>query len=373
MSTFEIRDEEIDVEKIMERIRKNIKKRRQQKGYYEAQRLLQEPGFKPQESGLESDELRASLWPAKMAYQVQVRRPILSYRRFVSGLVVRIRRILQQEIRWTVDPIVDRQEYFNRLIVRSLNVLVESVERLQKGQAQTDHDWNRLPMDYVSFEERYRGNSEEIKRRLTVYVDYFKRCSKVVDIGCGRGEFLELLKENGIGAFGVDMNDDMVEVCLKKGLDVKWDDALSYLRSLADGYLDGIFSAHLIEHLTPVDLLEFIRLCSAKLRSGAYFIAETPNPLSLSTFATAFYVDLSHVKPVHPKTMQFLLDTNRFKEIEFRFSQPWPEDMRLNLFETSSIKDLAAIRLLEKLNQNFAKLNDLLFGCQDYAVIARKI
>jgi len=369
MSTFEIRDEEIDVEKIMERIRENIKKRRQQKGYHEAQRLPQEPEFKPQVPY----ELRESLRAARMAYEVQVRRPIMSYKRFVSGLVVRIRRILQREIRWTVDPIVDKQEYFNRLILRSLDALVESVGRLQKGQVQTGYDWNKLPIDYVSFEDRYRGNSEEIKRRLTVYVDYFRGCSKVLEIGCGRGEFLELLRENGIGAFGVDMNDSMVEICLKKGLNVKWDNAISYLRSLKDGYLDGIFSAHLIEHLRPSDLIELILLGHAKLRSGAHFIAETPNPLSVATSTQTFCLDPSHVKLIHPETIRFLLESNGFGKIEYRFLQPWPEEMKLSPLETSSISDPAVIRLLEGLNQNFAKLNDLLFGCQDYAVIAKNI
>jgi len=371
MSTFEIRDEEIDVEKIMEQIRENIKKRKQQTSYSEAQTLLQEPEFKPQESGLESDELRASLRAAKKAYQVQIRRPILSYRRFVSGIVVRIRRILQQEIRWTIDPIVDRQDYFNASLVRILNALVESVESLQRRQPKGD--WNTLSMDYPSFEEHYRGDSEEIKRRLSVYVRFFKGCSKVFDVGCGRGEFLELLRENGIGAFGVDTNKSMVQICLKKGLDVKLDDALSYLRSLNNEYLDGIFSAHLIEHLRPPDLIGLIRLAHAKLRSGAYFIAETPNPLSVMTATRTLYLDPSHVKLIHPETMRFLLESNGFEKIELQFLQPWPEEMKLSPLETSSTTDPTVVRFLEGLNQNFAKLNDLLFGCQDYAVIARKI
>jgi len=371
MSTFEIRDEEIDVEKIMERIRENIKKRKQQRGYPEVQRLLKEPGFQPQVSGVESIDLRENLHAASMAWQVQVRRPILSYRRFMSDLVIKIRRVLQQEIRWTVDPIVDRQEYFNASIVRVLNALVESVQNLQRDQEKDD--WNKLPIDLVSFAERYRGSSEEIKRRLTIYVDYFRGCSKVVDIGCGRGEFLELLRENSIGAFGVDTNSSMVQICLKKGLDVKWDDALSCLRSLQNGYLDGIFSAHLIEHLTPPELIGLICLSHAKLRPGAYFIAETPNPLSIATATQTLYLDPSHVRLIHPETMRFLLESNGFEKIECKFLQPWPEETKLSPLETSSISDPAIIRLLEGLNQNFARLNDLLFGCQDYAVIARNV
>jgi len=398
VNAFEIKDEEINVEEIMERIRENIRKRKQRGDYSEVQRLLQEPGFQPQVSGIESGGLMESLREANMAWQVQVRRPILSHRRFVRPLVIKIRKILQQEIRWTVDPIVDKQEHFNALIVRVLNALAESIESLRRDQEkdrqerlninrslnalaesieslrrdQEKDDWNKLPMDLVSFQERYRGESQEIKRRLSIYVDFFRGCNRVLDVGCGRGEFLELLKENGIGAFGVDTNESIVQICLKKGLDVRQGDALSFLRSLEDGYLDGVFSAHLIEHLRPADLIEFIRLCSAKLRPGAYFIAETPNPLSLSTLAN-FYLDPSHVKPIHPETMRFLLESNGFEKVEFRFGQPSPEGPKLSLLDTDSIKNPSLIRLIEKLNQNLTKLNDLVLGFQDYAVIARKI
>ena len=125
---FEIKDEEIDVQKIMQRIRDNIKKRRQQDGYSEVQSLLQEPAFQQHMSAIQSDELRKNLHEVNVGIQVQVRRPILSYRPLVGRLLVRIRRILQQEIRFALDPIVDRQESFNAVVVRCLNAVVEQTE-----------------------------------------------------------------------------------------------------------------------------------------------------------------------------------------------------------------------------------------------------
>jgi len=148
MSTFEIRDEEIDVEEIMERIRENIKKRRQQSGYSEVQRLLQEPGFQPEVSGV---DLRENLHAADVAWQIQVRRPILSYRRFISRLVVKIRRLLQQEIRWTVDPIVDRQEYFNASVVRCLNAVAKTIEEKAKASVPRTTDEEFISLVYRAF------------------------------------------------------------------------------------------------------------------------------------------------------------------------------------------------------------------------------
>ena len=177
--TFEIKDEEIDVQKIMERIRENIKKRRQQSGYSEAQVLLEEPGFQQQISAVQHDELRKNLHEANIGYQVQVRRPILSYRPLIGRLLVRIRRILQQEIRWTLDPIVDRQESFNAVVVRCLNAMVEQTEtklaelekRIEETQSRSTQQTETKLAELEKRIDRGMTDSELISLVYKVFLD----------------------------------------------------------------------------------------------------------------------------------------------------------------------------------------------------------
>ena len=384
MSTFEIRDEEIDVEKIMERIRENIRKRKEEKSYSEIQDLLKEKGFEPTSIGLGRDELRHSLHAANMTWDVQIRQPILSYRRYVGRFLVKVRRLLQREIRWTVDPIINRQEYFNASVVRSLNALVEWMENQQRMQRQMSEDLSmltteqpkdrstRLKINLLSFEEKFRGSSNEVKRKLSSYLDYFKECRDVLDIGCGRGEFLELLKENGIGGRGIDIDEKMVQCCTNKGLDVVLADALSYLKSLEDQTLDGVFSAQVIEHLASSEVIELVELCYKKTKPRGRFVAETINPLSMAIFTRSLYLDPAHIKPIHPETMRFLLESSGFEDVRFTFSSPSLENEKLKAVDIGLTRDESDAQLVKIVNENFEKLNLLLYGYQDYAVIARR-
>jgi len=384
MSTFEIRDEEIDVEKIMERIRENIRKRKEEKSYSEIQDLLKEKGFEPTSIGLGRDELRHSLHAANMTWDVQIRQPILSYRRYVGRFLVKVRRLLQREIRWTVDPIINRQEYFNASVVRSLNALVEWMETQQRMQRQMSEDLSmltteqpkdrstRLKINLLSFEEKFRGSSNEVKRKLSSYLDYFKECRDVLDIGCGRGEFLELLKENGIGGRGIDIDEKMVQCCTNKGLDVVLADALSYLKSLDDQTLDGVFSAQVIEHLASSEVIELVELCYKKTKPRGRFVAETINPLSMAIFTRSLYLDPAHIKPIHPETMRFLLESSGFEDVRFTFSSPSLENEKLKAVDIGLTRDESDAQLVKIVNENFEKLNLLLYGYQDYAVIARR-
>ena len=132
--------------------------------------------------------------------------------------------------------------------------------------------------DYFGFEERFRGSEKDIKERQRVYVEFFQEANQVLDIGCGRGEFLELLKEAGIKAKGVDLDLDMVLYCEEKRLDVVRQDAFTYLESLPDDSLGGLFAAQLVEHFEPSRISELVNLCRRKLQPGGVLIFETPNP-----------------------------------------------------------------------------------------------
>ncbi|HYY17028.1 MAG TPA: methionine biosynthesis protein MetW, partial [Gammaproteobacteria bacterium] len=183
--------------------------------------------------------------------------------------------------------------------------------------------------DYFGFEDRFRGSEEDIKERQRVYVEYFKGLDQVLDIGCGRGEFLELLREAGIKAKGVDLDLDMVLYCQEKGLDVVREEACMYLDSLPDESLGGVFAAQVIEHLEPSQINDLVKLCQRKLRAGGPLIFETPNPTCLTVFARSFYMDFSHIKPIHPEAMKFLFESAGFQEILVKFSSPVEAYMRM--------------------------------------------
>ena len=137
------------------------------------------------------------------------------------------------------------------------------------------------PLDaykYVGFENEFRGSREAITARLESYLPYFDGAADVLDVGCGRGEFLELLKSRGIRGRGLDLNHEMAEVCRAAGLDVVERDVVSYLEPLPDGSLGGLFAAQVVEHLEPGYLLRFLELAFHKLRPGAPIVLETLNP-----------------------------------------------------------------------------------------------
>jgi 2-polyprenyl-3-methyl-5-hydroxy-6-metoxy-1,4-benzoquinol methylase len=219
--------------------------------------------------------------------------------------------------------------------------------------------------DYARFEERFRGDEHEIKERQRAYLQYFQDKENILDIGCGRGEFLELLRESGIKAGGVDLDLDMVLLCREKGLDVVMNDAFAHLGALPDESVGGVFAAQVIEHLHPRRVIELIKLCYSKLVPGGILILETPNPKCLMVFADTFYKDPSHVQPAHPDTMQFLFEVTGFHEVELRFSAPVDTRLRIPLLQGPGAD-------FDRFNAGIERLNSLLFGFQDYAVIGRK-
>jgi SAM-dependent methyltransferase len=227
------------------------------------------------------------------------------------------------------------------------------------------------PEAYVAFEDRHRGTREEIRERQRGYLPLFA-AGPILDVGCGRGEFLELCREGGLEARGVDTDPGMVATCRAAGLTVEHADALAHLAGLADGSLGGVFCSQVIEHLPAEAFVALAQLAHAKLRPGGVLLCETPNPTCLTVFSGAFYVDLSHIKPIHPQAAVFVLETAGFREVEVRYVNPYPPDMRLVPLEPLWYLRRYEEVFLATLNQNFAQLNDLLWGAQDYAAIGRK-
>lgn len=225
--------------------------------------------------------------------------------------------------------------------------------------------------DYFQFELQFRGSPAEIKDRLRVHVDRFTGRHDVLDLGCGRGEFLELMAEADIPARGVDADDQMVEACVGRGLNVVKADVIAYLADLKDESLGGAFSAHLIEHLSAARQRRLIELCSRKLKAGAPLVLETPNPLSLAALPNQLTLDPTHEKLVHPQLLRFMLTSSGFKPVELVPLHGWAPGVLLEPIQPGPGSD-AVKQWIEALNRNFARLNQLLFSAQDYAAVAWK-
>jgi SAM-dependent methyltransferase len=178
-------------------------------------------------------------------------------------------------------------------------------------------DWR-----YAGFENRFRGSEEDIRKQQIGYLDAFRKGGKVLDLGCGRGEFLDLLRENGIEGEGVDLNGQMIDICLDKGLNCRQGDILDRLTQVPDGSLDGIFSSQVVEHLPPAYLRKLVETAHAKLALGGTIVLETVNPASVFALVQIYYLDLSHEQPVHPRALQFMLECAGFSDVEVRYSAP---------------------------------------------------
>lgn len=223
---------------------------------------------------------------------------------------------------------------------------------------------------YLAFEDLHRGSRDEIKAKQAVYLPYFREAATpqapVLDLGCGRGEFLEAAREAGIPARGVDINPEMAALGREHGLEVAAGDGLEYLRALAPESLGGILMSQVIEHLSLDDLTELVGLCASRLKPGGVLIAETVNPQCLSTFAGAFYLDLTHNKPIHPEAARFLWRWAGLTEVEIIYLSPVPPEHRLQPL-TSGAPELSDV-----FNRNVERLNNLLYSHLDYAVMGRK-
>jgi len=209
-------------------------------------------------------------------------------------------------------------------------------------------------LDYSRFAERFRGPEEHVRAAQRFYLDYFAGRSGVLDIGCGRGEFLDIMREAGVTAAGIDLSEECVAVCRGKGLDAQVADLFAHLGALPENSLDGIFCAQVVEHLPPARLPEMIRLCASRLARDGVLAIETPNPECLAIFATHFYLDPTHVRPVPAPLLGFYFDENGLGVIEIRKLSP-------------AVETVPALASLPE------DLRTALFGGLDYAIIGKKL
>jgi O-antigen chain-terminating methyltransferase len=223
-----------------------------------------------------------------------------------------------------------------------------------------------LPIDYSQLEKHFRGTEEEIRNRQKFYLPYFSGRKQVLDVACGRGEFLELMRDCGVRARGVDLDADMVGRCLEKGLDVVQADVFAYLESIPDGTIEGIFSSQFVEHLEPQAYLRLIAQCTAKLAPGGVLALETQNPECLAIFSQSFFLDPTHVRPIPPALLRFALIEAGLERVTTHSLSPASTTLPLIPSLPEGAMEPAA---LQAYNLAVLKFNEKFFGGMDYAVI----
>ena len=215
---------------------------------------------------------------------------------------------------------------------------------------------------YVSFEDQFRGTREDIKERLKAYIPLIKVSNvgtsetPILDIGCGRGEWLEILKELNLEAMGLDINRVLIDRCRQNGLNAVEADAIAHLRKCSAGTIGAITGFHIIEHFEHAQLIKLIEEAVRVLKPGGIVIFETPNPKNIMVGACNFYADPTHIKPLFPDTMKFFFESMGFFQVEIRPMHPVGEEHWIK--ETDS--EIAS------------RFNTMFYGPQDYALIGMK-
>jgi SAM-dependent methyltransferase len=231
---------------------------------------------------------------------------------------------------------------------------------------------DRDAFKYLGFEDRFRGAREEIRARLEGYVPLFAGATNVVDVGCGRGELLELFRSAGIAAQGIDTNERMVSVCVERGLRATQGDALSFLRAQPDASLGGLIAIQVVEHLSPDYLMAFLEAAFHALRPGATMVLETINVACWMAFFETYLRDLTHARPLHPDTLRFLAEASGFTQVEISYRVPVRDEDRLPRVDPAQIADATVRTLATALNAHADQLNARLFSSMDYALIAKR-
>ncbi len=257
--------------------------------------------------------------------------------------------------------ILDQQRRLAILLNESKQYFSKTVSD-KKPSAMISEEEHLLDALYVKFEDLFRGTREDIKKRQAIYLPLIQaakagtKSSPVIDVGCGRGEWIELLKENQLIACGVDHNAVIIKECLERKLDVIEADIIHYLQKLKPNSVGAITCFHVIEHLPLNIMIQLFDETFRLLKPGGVAIYETPNPENLIVGACNFYLDPTHRNPLPPALTGFLLESRGLSRIEIKRLNPFPDNNRI----------------IGKEQELLNRCNELFYGFQDYAVICYK-
>lgn len=252
------------------------------------------------------------------------------------------------------DDLVKVRQEFEKLIHYELRMLRQRPPA-SVPSASANVAPETIAVDWLAFASRFRGPEERIRKQQDRYVARFANTAgEILDIGCGRGEFLEAARDAGLMARGIDQSQESVDVCCGKGLEAECADLFPYLESRQDGSIAGVYCAQVVEHLAPAAVARFIELLGRKMRSGALVAIETPNPECLAIFATYFYIDPTHTRPVPAALLRYYLQEAGFIGAEVEYLEP-------------------AVDTIPSLAELPSGVREALFGGLDYAIFARKL
>lgn len=269
-----------------------------------------------------------------------------------------------------VDQKLDRHRRQVRDLLGSLGEALARAE--ENGAPAAALSRAREEHAYLELERRFRGTEEEIRQRLEPYLPRLENLpGPVLDLGCGRGEAMEILTAAGIDARGVDASARMVAACREKGLDAREGDLFDVLAQGEPGSLGGVVSFHVIEHLPARDLDRLVRLAHRAVAPGGVLALETPNPLSLVAGAQNFWLDPTHRRPVHPRSLELFYELAGFQEIEVLELRPFSADERLPEIDVAALPEPMR-ELAHRVNLLRDRLDHLLYGHQDFAVLGRR-
>jgi SAM-dependent methyltransferase len=255
-----------------------------------------------------------------------------------------LKRALRKAMRWYVEPLAQQQRSFNDATLKLIDALFEELDRvsadrdsrgrliaeleerllrLERRPAGSQQTVAQQPAaaalpDYFAFESRMRGSTELVRERQRPYVDDLRDHAPVLDVGCGRGELVALLRDAGVAASGVDADGDMVSYARGEGLDVEQADLLTHLGAQQDASLGAIFAGQVVEHLPPSAIVRFLELAHSKLRDGGVLIVETINPLSPLALRN-YFADLTHAQPLVAQTLEQLVRQAGFRDLDTRY------------------------------------------------------
>ncbi|MFN5952122.1 MAG: class I SAM-dependent methyltransferase [Dolichospermum sp.] len=236
-------------------------------------------------------------------------------------------------------------------------------EPFNQEQLQTfvSEDQHLLDAFYLAFEDHFRGTREDIFNKLKVYLPLIEKANvgtpdaPILDVGCGRGEWLELLRESGYTARGLDINRVMIEQCQARGLEVIAGDVIDYLASLPDNSLGAVTGFHIIEHLPFKMLMRLFSETVRVIKPQGLVIFETPNPDNVLVGSNTFYLDPTHINPLPSATIKFISENFGLDNVQVIRLHPYPESAKLD-------------------GQGTAEgFNDLFYGPQDYAIVGYKL
>ncbi|MFC3750516.1 class I SAM-dependent methyltransferase [Paenibacillus sp. GCM10012306] len=279
---------------------------------------------------------------------------LVSRYKFLDKFITPLRRFGNRLfVKWYVDTVSNQQKYLNndvwfglnnsieviseqnKLITRlaeRISILEKEQSNLQAAQDNHTNDYRKFVdqfnqkytignFHYSDFAKRFMASGKDVKRIFSQYIQFFKPTDTVIDIGCGKGYFLELLRENNLKGIGVDTDPKLIDECTEKNLEAYVVEGSEYLLKQRDLSLDAVFFAHVIEHLTVPQKISFLDLCFKKLKKGGVLIIETPNATSGFVMNNLYYLDPTHEKPLFPEALKHLAEMAGFKVVNSYLSE----------------------------------------------------